>query len=63
MLMQYIQIDPRMMDVFKELTGIDLMEMQNDKMKNKDRKEEQQKKDAEEATKRHAEEEKKKKQA
>ena len=31
MLMQLMQVDPRMMDVFKELTGIDLMEMQADR--------------------------------
>ena len=28
MLMQVIQTDPRFMDVFKELTGIDLMDVQ-----------------------------------
>ena len=28
MMMQVIQTDPRFMDVFKELTGIDLMDMQ-----------------------------------
>lgn len=37
MLMQLMQVDPRLMDVFKELTGIDLMEMQADQMKNKER--------------------------
>ena len=33
MMMQVIQTDPRFMDVFKELTGIDLMEMQGQQMK------------------------------
>ena len=33
MLMQLIQTDPRFMDVFKELTGIDLLDMQEKEMK------------------------------
>ena len=33
MLMQLIQSDPRFMDVFKELTGIDLLDMQEKEMK------------------------------
>ena len=37
MLMQIIQIDPRFMDVFKELTGIDLLDMQSQQMKAKDK--------------------------
>jgi len=36
MLMQLVQSDPRFMDVFKELTGIDLMDMQEAQMKQKD---------------------------
>jgi hypothetical protein len=28
-----VQIDPRFMDVFKELTGIDLMDLQAQQMK------------------------------
>jgi stress-induced-phosphoprotein 1 len=33
MMMQLIQSDPRFMDVFKELTGIDLMDVQEKQMK------------------------------
>jgi hypothetical protein len=40
MLMQVIQTDPRFMDVFKELTGIDLMDMQSQQMKKKEQQEE-----------------------
>jgi hypothetical protein len=36
MLMQVIQTDPRFMDVFKELTGIDLMDVQEKQMKEKE---------------------------
>lgn len=36
MMMQCVQSDPRFMDVFKELTGIDLMDMQEQEMKRKD---------------------------
>jgi hypothetical protein len=32
-MMQLVQMDPRFMDVFKELTGIDLMDMQAQQMK------------------------------
>jgi len=49
MLMQLMQVDPRLMDVFKELTGIDLMDMQAEQMKNKERQEELRKKANEEA--------------
>jgi hypothetical protein len=53
MLMQVIQTDPRFMDVFKELTGIDLMDVQEKEMKNKD-------KEAETKKKREADDKKKK---
>ena len=61
MLMQLMQVDPRLMDVFKELTGIDLMDMQSQQMKNKDKQEEMRKKAEEEAAKRKAEDEKRRK--
>jgi len=48
MLMQMMQMDPRFMDIFKELTGIDLMDVQENQMKNKDRTEEMRKKKEEE---------------
>jgi stress-induced-phosphoprotein 1 len=35
-LMAVMQKDPRFMDVFKELTGIDLMDMQSQQMKQKE---------------------------
>jgi len=35
MLMQMVQADPRYMDIFKELTGIDIGGMQEDAAKNK----------------------------
>lgn len=60
MMMQLIQSDPRFMDVFKELTGIDLMDMQEKEMKNKQRAEDQ-KKEREAAAKLKKEEEEKKK--
>ena len=41
--MQLIQTDPRFMDVFKELTGVDLLDMQEKEMKNKQRSEDAQK--------------------
>lgn len=44
MMMQLIQTDPRFMDVFKELTGIDLMDMQEKQMKTKQNQEEIKKK-------------------
>lgn len=34
--MKLIQSDPRFMDVFKELTGIDLLDMQEKEMKKQD---------------------------
>lgn len=43
MMMQFIQSDPRFMDVFKELTGIDLMDMQSQQMKQNEKTEEQKK--------------------
>jgi len=43
MMMQLIQTDPRFMDVFKELTGIDLLDMQEKEMKNKQRADDAQK--------------------
>lgn len=43
MMMQLIQTDPRFMDVFKELTGVDLLDMQEKEMKNKQRSEDAQK--------------------
>ncbi len=36
MMMQLIQSDPRFIDVFKQLTGIDLLDMQEKEMKKKD---------------------------
>ena len=63
MLMQLMQVDPRMMDVFKELTGIDLMDMQAEQMKNKDRQAEMAKARAAEEAKKKAEDEKRRKEA
>ena len=40
MFMQMIQTDPRFMDVFKELTGIDLMDVQEQQMKKADQEKE-----------------------
>ncbi len=37
MMMQIIQNDPKFMDVFKELTGIDLMDMQAQQVKSKEK--------------------------
>ena len=51
-MMQLVQTDPRFMDVFSTITGIDLMKMQEEQLKKKDR-------DAEDVKK--AQEEKKKK--
>lgn len=34
MMMQLLQTDPRLMDVFKELTGVDLLQMNEDKQRN-----------------------------
>jgi hypothetical protein len=61
MMMQFVQSDPRMMDVFKEITGIDLMDMQAQQAKNKDRMEEARKKREEEEAKKKQEEDKRKK--
>jgi len=61
MLMQLMQVDPRLMDVFKELTGIDLMDMQQDQMKRKDQSEDQKKKQGEDQLKRQCEEAKRRK--
>mmetsp|Transcript_7375 Transcript_7375/g.12458 ORF Transcript_7375/g.12458 Transcript_7375/m.12458 type:complete len:144 (-) Transcript_7375:1103-1534(-) len=44
MMMQLVQQDPRFMDVFKEITGIDLMDMQEKQMKKQDDMEELKKK-------------------
>jgi stress-induced-phosphoprotein 1 len=60
-MMQFVQTDPRMMDVFKEITGIDLMDMQAQQMKGKEKSEDMRKKRDEEDAKRKAEEEKKRK--
>ena len=60
-MMQMIQMDPRFMDVFKELTGIDLMDVQAQQMKAKERQEDNRKKKEEETAKRRAEEEKRRK--
>ena len=60
-MMQMIQIDPRFMDVFKELTGIDLMDMSAQQQKQKERSEEARKKAEEIAAQKKAEEEKKRK--
>ena len=60
MMMQLIQSDPRFMDVFKELTGIDLMDMQEKEMKNKQRADDQKKERLAAANIKKEEEEKKK---
>ena len=60
-MMQFVQTDPRMMDVFKEITGIDLMDMQAQQMKSKERAEDMRKKREEDEAKRKQEEEKKRK--
>jgi hypothetical protein len=56
MLMQVMQMDPRFMDVFKELTGLDLGKMQEERAKNDDKTEEMKKQAAENQAKRQAEE-------
>ena len=61
MLMQVMQMDPRFMDVFKELTGIDMGDMQEQKAKNDDMSEEAIKANKETEAKRQAEEEAKRK--
>ncbi len=52
LMMQFVQTDPRMMHVFKEITGIDLMEIQAQQMKQKEKMEENKKKRDEEEKKR-----------
>lgn len=59
MMMKCVQSDPRFMDVFKELTGIDLMDMQEKELKRKDQQEDLKKKRDAEDKKRKEEEEKK----
>ena len=46
MLMQLIQTDPRFMDVFKELTGVDLMDVQEKELKRKEQADDLKKKNA-----------------
>ena len=46
--MQIMQTDPRFMDIFKEATGIDLMDLQEKKMKSDDEAKEAKKKREEE---------------
>jgi hypothetical protein len=56
--MQLIQSDPRFMDVFKELTGVDLMDLQEKEMKNRDTEADAKKNKEAEAAVQKAEEEK-----
>ena len=44
MMMQLVQSDPRFIEVFKELTGIDLLDMQEKEMKNRETNEDNKKK-------------------
>lgn len=60
MLMTAMQSDPRFMDVFKELTGIDMMDVQAQQMKRKEQDEEMRKKMEEERKRKEAEEEERK---
>ena len=61
MLMQLMQTDPRMMDCFKELTGIDLMDVQEQNMKSQEiDKEEKKKREAEDKVRKEEEEIKRK---
>lgn len=60
-MMQFVQTDPRFMDVFKEMTGIDLMDMQEKEMKRKEQMEDMRKKREAEEKKKKEEEERKKK--
>lgn len=62
MLMQVMQMDPRFMEVFKELTGVDLGEMQQERAKN-DAASEEGRKAAEAAAKARAAEEEAKRKA
>lgn len=61
MMMQFVQADPRFMDIFQELTGIDLMAMKGEQMKRKEHDEERRKKEEEERKKKEEEELKRKK--
>jgi stress-induced-phosphoprotein 1 len=54
--MQVMQMDPRFMDVFKELTGLDLGKMQEERSKNEVKTEDMEKQAAENQAKRQAEE-------
>lgn len=60
LMQELIQNDPRFMDVFSTITGIDLLKMQEDQMREKEKQEKMQR-DAMEAAKKRAEEEKKRK--
>lgn len=60
-MMQFVQTDPRMMDVFKEITGIDLMDMQAQQQKSKEKSEDLRKHREEEEAKKRAEDEKRRK--
>ena len=57
MLMQMMQVDPRFMDIFKEMTGIDLMDVQANQMKDKEKQEDFRKKREEEEKRKKEEEE------
>lgn len=63
MLMQLVQTDPRFMDVFKELTGVDLMDMQEKEMKRRDQDEDQKKQRLADLEKQKAEEDRIRKEA
>lgn len=63
LMMQLFQSDPRMMECFKVLTGIDLMDVQEKEMKARAQDEEEKKKRKAELEKKQAEDEKKKKEA
>ena len=60
MMMQLIQSDPRFMIVFKELTGVDLMDVQEKEMKRRDQDADSKKKREEEMDKKKKEDEKRK---
>lgn len=61
--MQLVQTDPRFIDVFKEMTGIDLLDMQEKEMKRKDQMEDERKKRLAEMEAKKAEEARLKKEA
>jgi len=61
--MQLVQTDPRFMDVFKELTGVDLMDMQEKEMKRRDQDEDQKKQRLADLEKQKAEEDRIRKEA